>query len=152
MKVRAMLAVAVLGLTVVPVQAETDADRAIEYRQGVFRAMEWNLTPMAAMVQGRAVFDVDEFQRRSARLVLLGGIVAEGFTDAQSARGEAVKTRASYRIWQQSGQFQQLMSDMQDRGRALQEAAASGTEPDDLRPLLGRLAQSCKACHDKFRD
>ena len=152
MKAKIVLVAAVLGLSISQTQAQSDIDGAIEYRQGTYRAMEWNLTRMAAMVQGRAVFDADEFQRRSTRLVLLGSIVNEGFADAQSARGEDVETRASYRIWQQTEQFEQLMSDMQTRSQALQKAAVAGTERDELRPLLGQLAQSCKACHDKFRD
>ncbi|WP_010324737.1 c-type cytochrome [Marinobacterium stanieri] len=139
-------------LAVPAVFAQSASDDAIQYRQGVYKAMEWNLTRMAAMVQGRAEYSAEEFSRRSERLVLLSGMVSEGFADEQSARGEAVETRASYRIWQQQDRFGELMSEMQTRTQALQQAASSGEAADDLRPLVGRLAQSCKACHDKYRD
>jgi len=130
MKLKALFISGLLCFSV-PAVAESEADQAISYRQGVFRAIEWNLTPLAAMVQGRKPFDADEFVRRSERMVLLGQIVTEGFNEASSARGERLETRASYRIHQ---------------------AAVEGRSREELRPLLGRLAQSCKSCHDRFRD
>ena len=152
MKVKTGLLALLMGLSTSQVWAESSSDMAIEYRQGVYKAMEWNLSQMAASVQGRAEFSADDFAQRAQRLVLLSQIVAEGFADEQSARGEEVETRASYRIWQQPDRFNELMTDMQGRAQQLQEAAAKGEDADDLRPLVGRLAQSCKACHDKFRD
>lgn len=152
MKVGVILAAGVLSLSAQMAQAQTEADAAIEYRQGVYRAMEWNLSRLAAMVQGRVTFDAVEFESRSERLVLLGKIVDEGFADANSVRGETVKTRASYRIWEAPERFNGLMDEMQMRSQALYQAAAEGLARDDLRSMVGRLAQSCKACHDKFRD
>ncbi len=151
MKIQTMLLGALLSVSAPVVVAETDLDAAIKYRQGVYRAMEWNLTRMAAMAQGRVAFDEADFARRADRIALLGQIVPEGFVQ-QSPRGDVVRTRASYRIWEARERFDGLMSDMQARSRALQQATAVGAERDDLRPLVGRLAQSCKACHDKFRD
>lgn len=151
MKIQAMLLGALLSLSAPLVAAESEVDAAIEYRQGVYRAMEWNLSRMAAMVQGRVAFDEADFARRAERIAMLGQILPEGFV-LTSPRGEAAKTRASYRIWEARDRFDELMSEMQVRSRALQQATVEGQERDDLRPLLGRLAQSCKACHDKFRD
>jgi len=151
MKLYTLLAAGLLSLSV-PVLAETGTDQAIEYRQGVFRAIEWNLTPLAAMVQGRVDFDAAEFIQRSERIVQLGGIVAEGFNEASSVRGEQLETRASWRIWDARPGFDEHMEVMQARSRALHQAATEGRSREELRPLLGRLAQSCKSCHDRFRD
>ena len=152
MKLAVILTAGVLSFSAPFALAETDEDKAIKYRQGVFRAMEWNLTRMAAMAQGRTAFEVDDFARRAERLRLLGTVVGEGFADAKSAKGDAVETRASWRIWDATDRYQVLMQEMQARSEALQQAAVEGRERDELRPLVGRLAQSCKACHDKFRD
>lgn len=151
MKLKALFISGLLCFSV-PAVAESEADQAISYRQGVFRAIEWNLTPLAAMVQGRKPFDADEFVRRSERMVLLGRIVTEGFNEASSARGERLETRASYRIWEARPGFDEHMEVMQARSRALHQAAVEGRSREELRPLLGRLAQSCKSCHDRFRD
>lgn len=152
MNMRAILAAGLLGLSASLALAQADADKDIEYRQGVYRAMEWNLSELAAQVQGRSEFDAADFVRRAGRVAFLGGIVPEGFANADSARGTEVETRASYRIWQQKEEFDQLMAHMQQRGQRLYEAAQMAEDSDELRPLLGRLAQSCKACHDKYRD
>lgn len=152
MQVKIILAAGILSLSASWVQAQTAVDQAIEYRQGVYRAMEWNLTRMAAMAQGRTDFDAAEFAERSDRLKLLGEIVGEGFADAKSSRGEMVETRASYRIWEARDRFDEMMAEMQLRSQALQQATVAGEDKDELRPLVGRVAQSCKACHDRFRD
>lgn len=152
MNIGAILTAGLLSLSVPLVLAQTDVDTAIEYRQGVYRAMEWNLTPLAAMVQGRSTFDADEFTRRAERILRLGRMVEEGFDNAASTRGDTIKTRASYKIWDDRARFDEQMQEMQTRSRALYGAAVAGQARDDLRPLLGRLAQSCKACHDRFRD
>ena len=149
MKANVILSAVLLSLSASMVQAESATDKAIEYRQGVYRAMDWNLSPLAAMVQGRVDFDGAVFAQRAERIALLGSIVAEGFADAESVRGD---TRASYRIWEGRERFDELMAQMQQRSRALQQAAAAGQDRDELRPLLGQLGQSCKACHDRFRD
>lgn len=152
MKAKTILTAGLLSLSPAWAQAQTAVDQAIEYRQGVYRAMEWNLTRMAAMAQGRTDFDAAEFAERSDRLRLLGEIVGEGFADAKSSRGEGVETRASYRIWDARDRFDEMMAEMHTRTRELQQAAVAGQDKDELRPLVGRVAQSCKACHDKFRD
>ncbi|MBV0934291.1 c-type cytochrome [Marinobacterium weihaiense] len=149
MKIAATLGAGVLTLWASLVQAQTDVEKAIDYRQGVYRAMDWNLSPLAAMVQGRVEFDAAAFAERSERIRLLGSIVAEGFADADSGRGD---TRASYRVWTNRDQFDELMTDMQARSKALSDAARAGKPREALRPLLGQLGQSCKACHDRFRD
>lgn len=35
---------------------------------------------------------------------------------------------------------------------AVLAAAARDGERDELRPLFGRVAQSCKQCHDRYRE
>ncbi|MDY6890268.1 MAG: cytochrome c [Pseudomonadota bacterium] len=152
MQIKPIVAAGVLILAATGAHAESGAEQAIHYRQGVYRAMEWNLTRMMAMAQGRKRFDAAEFAARSDRLVLLGGMVGEGFADADSLRGDTVETRASYRILEARERFDRLMAEMQQRTERLRQAVASGQERDDLRRLLGQVAQSCKACHDKFRE
>jgi len=156
MNIKAVLLGVVLSVSIPPVMAESDLDAAIEYRQGVFTAMEWNLGPLAAMAQGRVAFDAEEFAQRSERLVFLSHLTEGGFTDPASGRSSHVETRASWQIWEAKSRFDNLMSEMQVRLMTLNEAASQGQGQgqgrEQLRPLLGRVAQSCKACHDKFRD
>lgn len=152
MNIRAVLLGAVLGMSAPSVLAQTDLDATINYRQGVFRAMEWNLTRLAAMVQGRVAFAADEFTQRAERLLFLSRLPEEAFTDPASGRGDRVETRASWQIWEAKPHFDDLMGEMQTRLMTLNEAASQGQGRKQLRPLLGRVAQSCKACHDKFRE
>jgi cytochrome c556 len=152
MQTKALLLAAVVSLSAPLVYAETDPDAAIQYRKGVFSAMEWNLSRLAAMVQGRVEFDAEVFEQRSERLVLLSRIAGEGFADPAGSRGERVETRASWRIWDAKPRFDEQMSELQTRLETLNQAAEQGQDGRALRPLVARVAQSCKACHDRFRD
>ena len=49
----------------VSTQAQTKPEKAIEYRQGIFKAQLWNVLPMAAMVQGKAPYDQAAFLLRA---------------------------------------------------------------------------------------
>ena len=130
---------------------DTPADEAISYRQGIFRAMQWNFHPMAAMVQGRQPFDQADIERRAENLRVLAQMAGEGFV-ADSAEGHHVTSYAKPDIWWEQARFDSLLSDLRQRTDDLAKAVAAGDDRDALRPYIGHVAQACKSCHDRFRE
>lgn len=129
---------------------DSQADSAIRYRQGVFRAMEWNVSRMAAMAQGRVPYDAEDFNKRAQRLNGLSLMVQEGFPKG-SETGEHVESFAKPDLWWEEARFSGLLGKLQQSSTKLAQMSAAGDERDDLRHQLAQVAQSCKRCHDDYR-
>ena len=123
---------------------------AVQFRQGIFRALEWNLSDMGAMIQGRRPFDGARFALQAQRVEQLARMPLEGFVEASDSSAQP-SSRARGEIWYQTEQFNRLMDALVENSAAL-AAAAQSQERDELRPLFGRVAQSCKQCHDRYRE
>lgn len=127
------------------------AEDAIEYRQGIFHAMQWNFSDMGAMIQKRKPFDAGRFAEEARRLALLAQMPGEGFIKG-SEKSEESPTRAAPEMWYQRARFDQLLEALQEKSGALADAAEQGLDRDDLRPYFGQVAQTCKRCHDQYRE
>lgn len=143
------LLVVVLMVVVSPGTTAATAEDAIEFRQGIFRALEWNLREMGAMMQGRTPFDGARFALQAKRVEQLAQMPREGFVEGSDRRAR-VQTRARGEIWYQGEAFNRLMAELGEKSAALARAAPEG-EREALRPLFGQLAQTCKRCHDRYR-
>jgi len=131
--------------------AANAADDAIEFRQGVFRALEWNFKEMGAMVQGRTPFDAERFALQAQRLAALAPMAAEGFVKG-SEKGNEVQTRAGSKLWYQREHFDRLLQQLVERSAELASQAGPNPERDQVRPYFAKVAQTCKSCHDDYRE
>ncbi|SIT07089.1 c-type cytochrome [Neptunomonas antarctica] len=127
--------------------AATDAEKAIEYRQGVFNTIKWNFGPMAGMVKGKIDFDAAEFARRADAVAALATMPGEGFIEG-SGVGD---TGAKPAIWENKEKFDEGMDALAKNAAALAVAAKSG-DMDIIKPAFGQLGKTCKGCHDDFRE
>ncbi len=126
-------------------------DDAIEFRQGVFRALEWNFKEMGAMVQGRKAFDAERFALQAQRVAALAQMPGEGFIKG-SEKGDEVQTRAGAKLWYQREHFDRLLQQLAERSAELAVQAAQQPGRDALRPYFAKVAQTCKGCHDDYRE
>lgn len=147
MKKQLLCGLAVLALSTSSVVMASDADDAIEYRQGVFTAMKWHFAPMGAMVKGKLAYDAAEFQRRAELVAALAKMPQEGFVEG-SDKGD---TDAKAAIWENKDKFDQGMQMLVEKAAALEEAAQSG-DMEQIKPAFGALAKTCKGCHDNFKE
>ena len=135
-------------LTGVPfAHAQVKPFEAIEYRQGIFKAVKWHFGPMGDMMKGKTEFNATEFSRRAELLAALSRMPGEAFVPGTYAS----KTSALPSIETNRAEFDQVMTSFQNNSAAL-AAAAQGGDLKDIRPAFMKVAQTCKACHDKFRD
>ncbi|WP_430461176.1 c-type cytochrome [Thalassolituus sp. LLYu03] len=120
---------------------------AVEYRKGIFKAVKWNFGPMGDMVKGKTEFNADDFARRAGNLAALSKMPLEGFMPGTYERS----TSALPVIEDAWDTFAKTMGDFETNSAALAEAAKGG-DMNAIRPAFMKVAQTCKACHDKFKD
>ncbi|MFZ5492260.1 MAG: c-type cytochrome [Pseudomonadota bacterium] len=125
----------------------TPAERAVAYRQGVYHAIAWNFGPMAGMVKGEIPFDAQAFALKAERVAYLSALPLEGFIpDSLVGRSEAKPE-----IWDNMDDFKSRMQTFETEAGKLAEAAKTATAVDALKPQFGKVGQSCKDCHDKYK-
>lgn len=138
---------AILSATTLTATAQVKPFEAIEYRQGIFKAVKWNFGPMAEMVRGKQAFNADEFARRADNVAALSKMPLEAFV----AGTYASKTSALPIIEKDYKTFADMMANFEKTSAALAVAAKSG-DLAQIRPAFGEVGKTCKSCHDKFRD
>lgn len=124
------------------------AEDAVDYRQGVFQALKWNIGPLAAMAKGEAEFDAAEAEMRAGRIALLATWIVEGFPEGSDMEAE---TDALPEIWENRDDFADKAGDLNAAAAQLAEAAPALEGASELGPLVGQIGQACKACHDEYR-
>ena len=126
----------------------TPAERAIEYRQAVFKIVAGNFGPLSQVAQGKAEFKQDVAAKQAARLSQIATFVGDAHPDI-SKEG---KTRALPAIWTNRKEFDQIVADFAVHTRTLADVVEnSSSAGDELKAAVAAVGNDCKACHDKFR-
>ncbi len=121
------------------------ADDSIEYRQSVFKVVKWHMDTLGAMARGDADFDADAALHHAKQVHAMSFMAKEGF--GEGTQGGAAKAE----IWSNWDQFAGGMEKFQEVSGAMVAAAEEGSL-QALRPAVGQMGQTCRTCHDHFRD
>ncbi|MCK9512001.1 MAG: cytochrome c [Pigmentiphaga sp.] len=141
------LSLAALALTQTPAMAEApfpDAAAAVEYRQGVLKQMGEHSQSLAEVARGRAPYDPEQVKADVAEFRALAAKPWQAFhpgTEGGNARPE---------VWREPQKFADAAQLLQTRMAELEAAADTG-ELARVREAFGHTANSCRACHDSFR-
>lgn len=143
-------AVLLLGATAASqAQTATPAEKAIEYRQAVFKVVAGNFGPLAQNAQGKLELQPAAVRQYAERLAAIAEFPRDAFPDI-SREG---KTRAKPEIWSERAEFDKLLKDFNDAVRSLSTVASSAAlKPEDFKAAVGAVGNTCKGCHDKFRE
>ena len=136
-----------LSLTTLQASAQPKVEDAIEYRQAIFQAFKWNFGKMAAMVQGRADYNTEEFIKRATNLEQLSTQPWEAFIPGSfdtEESGTLVKAETD------AAGYQAKINDFEQAAIKLAEAAKTN-DLKTIRPAFAAAAKTCKSCHDQFR-
>ncbi|MEJ0084555.1 MAG: cytochrome c [Pseudomonadota bacterium] len=125
----------------------TPAERAIEYRQAVYKIVAGNFGPLAQVAQGKADFRPDVARRQATRLAQIATFVGDSYPDI-SKEG---KTRALPVIWTDRAEFDRLVADFGAHTRKLAEVVEKGEAGADFQAAVTAVGGDCKSCHEKFR-
>lgn len=126
----------------------TPAERAIEYRQAVFKIVSGNFGPLAQVAQGKAEFNAANAAKQANRLAQIATFVG----DAHPEISKEGKTRALPAIWSNRKEFDQIATDFAAHTKSLAEVTAnSSSAGEEFKSAVAAVGGDCKACHDRFR-
>ncbi len=147
MKVISALALTALVATVsLPASAQfAKPEDAIKYRQSALSVMGTHFGRLGAMANGKAPFDAKTAQESAEIVVFMSKLPWTGF----GAGTEGGKAKPE--VWKEQAKFQDLTQKMQAEVVKLDAAAKTGNL-DNLKTAFGPAANSCKSCHDSFRN
>lgn len=143
-----VLATLTLGLSLQAQAQFAKPDDAIKYRQGALAVMGNHFARLGAMAQGRIPFDAQEAQRHADVVAFMAPLPWAAFGEGTD---KGAPTRAKAEIWFEKDTFTGRAEQMQKEATALAAAARTG-DLAQVRTAFGSTAQSCRACHDAYRD
>jgi cytochrome c556 len=104
-----------MAVTAVQAQTATPAEKAIEYRQAVFKVVAGNFGPLAQSAQGKVELPPAAARQYAERLSEISQFARDAFPDI-SREG---KTRAKPEIWSERAEFDKLLKDLTDATKSL---------------------------------
>jgi cytochrome c556 len=151
MKFAATLALAAAAFTLAtPASAQfAKPEDAVKYRQSVMFVMAQHFGRVGAMVNGRAPYDAKAAVDNAEIAADMSKLPWPGF--AASTKDITTNTKAKPEIWAEQAKFKDHGEKMQGEMQKL-VAAAKTNNLDNLKAAFGPTAESCKTCHDNFRN
>ena len=125
----------------------TQAEKTLKYRKSLYQVIAWNVGPMGAMAQDKVPFNASEFAMRAGRVAELTPMLAEAYgADTQGVANSKLKPEA----WQNRADFDAKMKDLVDSSAKLAQVAQGGDAAKSKAAFFD-MANTCKACHDKYK-
>ncbi len=123
------------------------AEKILGYRKALYQVIVWNVGPMGAMAQDKVPFNASEFALRAGRVAELTPMLAESYSpDSKDVANSKLKPA----MWTNRADFDAKLKDLVDRSAALAEVAKGG-DPAKTKAAFFSMADTCKACHDKYK-
>ncbi len=123
------------------------AERLLSYRKAIYQVIVWNVGPMGAMAQDKVPFNAPEFALRAGRVAELTPMLAESYSPESK---DVANSKLKPEMWTNRADFDAKLKDLVDRSAALAEVAKGG-DPARTKAAFFSMADSCKACHDKYK-
>lgn len=121
---------------------------AIKYRQSAMFVMSQHFGRLGAMVTGKIPFDAQAAQANAAIAADISKLPWAAFLPGTEKGGN---TRAKPEIWTEQAKFKEKNENLMAAMDKLAIAAKTGN-PDTLKTAFNASADTCKACHDTFRN
>lgn len=128
-------------------QAQMKPEESIKLRQSAMKLVGYNFGSIGAMVNDKKPYNKDEAIRNAANLESLSTQPFEFFV-AGTDKGE---TKAKSDIWKETDKFKAAAEKFQAESTKLAQVSKSG-DVAALKTQFGATAQSCKGCHDNYRE
>ncbi|MBU2962410.1 cytochrome c [Citreicella sp. C3M06] len=126
------------------------AENTLKARQGFFQLISFEMGGLAAMAKGDVEYDAEAASAHAADLSTLMSLhIADYFAPETSNADLPGKTRAQPVIWEDMDGFMEKATALNAAVETMAGAAGNGL--DALRPAVGQLGGTCKACHDDYR-
>lgn len=132
--------------------AQVTAEDMIKYRKAGYSFMAWNMGKIKAqVVDGSVPFDQAQVAASANAIAAIAGSGMGALYGPGTDKdvGEQ-KTRVKPELFQNMPDVGQLAGEFVAATAALQSAAAEGNQ-DAIKTAFGKVGETCKACHDKYR-
>lgn len=149
---RAFSGLALVALTAVaalPLAAHAQfakVEDAIKYRQSALSLMGAHMGRVGAVVKGQRPYDKAAVEADVTIIEMMSRLPWSAFPPGSDAN-----TKAKPEIWSDQEKFQAASEKMQAEVQKLSAASRTG-DLAQIRTAFGAVGQSCKACHDNFRN
>ena len=118
---------------------------AVKYRQNALFLTSQHFGALGAMANGRAPFNAELAKQNGEVLETLAALPWQAFGPGT----EGGKSKPE--IWSEKAKFDELAGNYVKEAGKLAAAAKTG-DLAQLKAAFGPAAQTCKACHDAFRN
>ncbi len=148
MKSIASALLAVSAFLALPAHAQfAKPEDAVKYRQSSLSVIGTHFSRIGAMATGRAPYDAKAAVENAEVVATLARLPWAGFGPGT----DKLSNKAKPEIWTEQAKFKDHADKMVAETTKLL-AAAKTNNLDNLKAAFGPTAQSCKACHDAFRN
>ncbi|MDH3218732.1 MAG: cytochrome c [Gammaproteobacteria bacterium] len=153
MKTASKLGLMIIGLTLATsgFAAKDPLKNAIKARQGEMQLRAFNAGPLFAMAKGQMDYDADMASKLAGNLKLMLDLDTSRHwpkgSDVDNYMGETTALPKIWTTYPEIGKYGKKYA------AAVNEVAAvAGNGADALKSKIGALGDSCKGCHDEFRE
>lgn len=131
-----------------PAQAQfARMDDAVKYRQAAFQLLSTHVGRTGAMAKGEVAFDKATLEANMAIIELISKQVWHAFP----AGSDTALSKAKAEVWKDPVNFKTSADKMQVEIGNLSQVVKSGDRAS-LKTAFGALTQTCKSCHDNYRN
>jgi cytochrome c556 len=150
MKFFACLATAATLLTVVvPASAQfAKPEDAVKYRQSALSVMGTHFGRLGAMANGKVPFDAKVAADNAQLVAVMARLPWAGFGPGTD---KDPRSKAMSEVWTEQAKFQAASEKLVVEADKMAAATKTGNL-DALKTSFGATADSCKSCHDTFRN
>jgi cytochrome c556 len=147
---RLLATAAMAAVMAVPFSAQAQfakPEDAVKYRQSVFSVMGTHTGRVGAVVKGEKPYDKAAVEADVAVIETMSKLPWSAFPEGS----DLANSKAKPEIWKEQEKFKAAADKMQSEVGKLSVAAKSG-DLNAIKTAFGAVGQSCKACHDNYRN
>lgn len=128
--------------------ANTKPEDAIKYRQSALFVIGQHFGRIGAMVNGRIPFDAKGAAESAEIVATMSSLPWAGFIPGTDKGGN---TKAKAEVWTEQAKFKDSSDKFVVEATKLAAASKTGNL-DTLKASFAATADTCKSCHDAFRN
>lgn len=143
------VALAVLAAAAMPALVHAQfakPDDAVEYRQSALYLLGNHFGRIGAIVKGDVPFNKDDVAKNAELVAMLSKLPWPAFENGATN----AKSKAKPEVFSDHAKFQAAADKMQTAVAQL-NVVAKGGDLASIKKAFGEAAQTCKSCHDNYR-
>jgi cytochrome c556 len=147
---RMFAALSLAALAVAPFTAHaqfTKMEDAVKYRKAALTVMATHFGRIGAVVKGEQPYDKAALEADAALVETMAKLPWHAFPAGSDIAGSKAKPE----VWKEQDKFRAAADKLQTEAAKLSAAARTG-DLAAIKASFGATGQSCKACHDNFRN